>query len=123
MVSAIVGIEGNNVLVIEPRGRLSKFLTLAKRVKVPLACIKDVSTKRAEIRGIRIAGTALPPHYAGRFYDFRTGKKIFYALSDRYKCVTFSLEGAEYDEIVVQVNDDDKERVAEMVKKELAGRK
>lgn len=120
MVSAIVSVKGD-MLVIEPKGLLSEFASLARKVEVPLACIKDVSTERAETRGLKIAGTALPPHYAGRFYDFATRKKIFYALSDRDWCVTFRLEGAKYDEIVVQV-DEDKERVAETVKK-LAGLK
>ncbi|AIC14965.1 hypothetical protein [Nitrososphaera viennensis] len=57
------------------------------------------------------------PHYAGHFYDFKTGR-IFYALSDRDRCITLKLEGATYDEIVVQV--DDKEKVAEMVRKAVA---
>ncbi|AIF84376.1 hypothetical protein NTE_02323 [Candidatus Nitrososphaera evergladensis SR1] len=117
MVSVTVRVE-EDMLVIEPAGRLSKFASLARNVEVPLACIKEVSIERAEIKGLKTGGTALPPHFAGRFYDFKTGR-IFYALSDRDKCVTLRLEGAKYDEIIVQV--DDKERVAEMVKRAVAG--
>lgn len=104
--------------MIEPDGRLSKFASLARKIEVPLACVKEVSAESAKIRGWKTGGTALPPHYAGRFYDFKVGR-IFYALSDRDRCVTLRLEGARYDEIVVQV--EDKERVAEMVRKALAG--
>jgi hypothetical protein len=117
LVSATVRVEGG-MLVIEPAGRLSKFASLARKVEVQLACVKEVSVERAEIKGWKTAGTALPPHYAGNFYDFKIGR-IFYALSDRDKCVTFRLEGAKYSEIIVQV--DDKERVAEMVRKAVAG--
>ncbi|MEO9363332.1 MAG: PH domain-containing protein [Nitrososphaera sp.] len=117
MVSVTVRVEGDT-LVIEPVGRLSKFASLARKLEVPLVCVKEVSTERAEIKGWKTAGMALPPHYAGNFYDFKTGK-IFYALSDRDRCVTFRLEGAKYSEIVVQV--DDKEKAAEMVKEAVAG--
>lgn len=62
-------------------------------------------------------GTALPPHFAGRFYSFGTGL-IFLALSDRQKCVTIRLHDFIYREVVVQV--DGKEKVAEAIKRAIS---
>ena len=81
MVSATVRIE-SDLLVVEPKGTLSKVAALRARLEIPLSCVRDVSTGRAELLGLRMAGTALPPHYAGHFYNFKEGK-IFYALSNR----------------------------------------
>lgn len=70
MVSATVKVQGDSLLV-EPEGRVSKFAALKKRMAIPLSCVRAVSTaevSRSKIyRSIRVGGTALPPHYAGRF--------------------------------------------------------
>jgi hypothetical protein len=104
-------------LLVEPKGGISKFAALKIKMRIPLACVKSVSTTlvpRSKIyRSIRVGGTALPPHFAGRFYSFGTGL-IFLALSDRQKCVTIRLHDFIYREVVVQV--DDKEKVAETIK-------
>jgi hypothetical protein len=113
MVSATVRVEGD-LLVTEPKGRASKLAALKNRLKVPLPCVKAVSTATARVKGLKLAGTALSPHYAGQFYDFKDGR-IFYALSDRAKCITLRLAGFKYGEIVVQV--DDKEDAAKMIRK------
>jgi hypothetical protein len=113
MVSATVRIEGSS-LVIEPRGAVSKFAALRGRLEIPLSCVRAVSTDRAEVKGLRIAGTALPPHYAGHFYDFKEGK-IFYALSNKDRCVTIILAGFSYSRVVVEV--DDKEQTAAMIRR------
>lgn len=119
MVSVTVHVSKDG-LVIEPKGGISKFAALKRRMKIPLACIKSVSTTlvpRSKIyRSIRIGGTALPPHFAGRFYSFGIGL-IFLALSDRQKCVTLRLHDFIYREVVVQV--DGKEKVAEAVRSAL----
>lgn len=119
MVSVVVHISKDS-LVIEPKGRISKFAALKIRMKIPLACVKSVSTApvpRPKIyRSVRVGGTALPPHFAGRFYSFGTGL-IFLALSDRQKCVTLRLHDFVYREVVVQV--DDKEKVAEEIRNAL----
>jgi hypothetical protein len=109
----MVRVEGG-LLVIEPKGAMSKFAALKSRLEIPLSCIKAVGTANAQLKGLKLAGTALPPHYAGQFYDFKEGR-IFYALSDRDKCVTIKLEGFKYGKVVVQV--DDKERTAERIRK------
>lgn len=116
MVSVTVHIAKDS-LVIEPKGRITKFAALKRKLRIPLSCVTSVSTAlvpRSKIyRSIRVGGTALPPHFAGRFYSFGTGL-IFLALSDRQKCVTVRLHDYIYREVVVQV--DDKEKVAEAIK-------
>lgn len=116
MVSVIVHVAKDNLL-IEPKGVMSKFAAIKRKMSIPLACIKSVDTAlvpRPKIyRSIRVGGTALPPHFAGRFYSFGTGL-IFLALSDRQKCVTIRLSDFIYREVVVQV--DDKEKVAGTIK-------
>lgn len=103
MVSATVKVHGKS-LIIEPRGRASKFAALKKRLAIPLVCIRSVSTAHAPKskinRSIRVGGTALPPHYAGRFYNIDDGL-IFCALSDPDECVSFMLEGFRYREVIV----------------------
>ncbi|HEY7508022.1 MAG TPA: hypothetical protein VH677_02745 [Nitrososphaera sp.] len=120
MVSATVKAHGKS-LVIEPKGRGSKFAALKRKLAIPLDCIRKVSTahvpKSKIYRSIRVGGTALPPHYAGRLYNFDDGL-IFCALSDPDKCVSFALEGFRYREVIVEV--DDKEEAAAMVRKALA---
>lgn len=113
MVSATVRVEAG-LLVIDPKGAASKFAALRNRLEIPLSCVKAVSTADAKVKGLKLAGTALPPHYAGQFYDFKEGR-IFYALSDRAKCVTIRLAEFKYSEIVVQV--DYKEGVADIIRK------
>lgn len=117
MVSATVRIEGD-LLVVEPKGTISKFAALKSRLAIPLSCVKDVSTDRAQVKGLKMAGTALPPHYAGIFYDFKEGK-IFYALGNRDRCVTIRLQGFNYSEVVVQV--EDKDQTAAMIRRALQG--
>lgn len=111
-------------LVIEPKGGISKFAALKRRMRIPIACVKSVDTAlvpRSKIyRSVRVGGTALPPHFAGRFYSFGTGL-IFLALSDRQKCVTIRLHDFIYREVVVQV--DGKEKVAETIKRALSGQR
>jgi hypothetical protein len=120
VVSAKVSLQKDSV-IIEPKGRVSKFAALKRRMSIPLACIKAVSTaevpKSKIYRSIRVGGTALPPHFAGRFYSLDDGL-IFCALGDRAKCVTLKLEGFRYKEVIVQV--DDKDRTAEIIKKALS---
>lgn len=122
MVSVTVHVSKGS-LSIEPRGGVSKFAALKRKMKIPLACIKSVDTAlvpRAKIyRSIRVGGTALPPHFAGRFYSFGTGL-VFLALSDRQKCVTLRLHDFIYREVVVQV--DDKKKVAEAISASLEQR-
>lgn len=116
MVSVTVHVAKDS-LVVEPKGGISKFAALKIRMRIPLSCVKSVSTTlvpRSKIyRSVRVGGTALPPHFAGRFYSFGTGL-IFLALSDRQKCVTLRLHDFIYREVVVQV--DDKEKVAVAIK-------
>lgn len=115
MVSVTARIEGS-LLVIEPKGKWSKFASLRRKVIVPVQAITSVSTARAKIKGLKLAGTNLSPHFAGEFYDFKDGR-IFYTLSNTDKCVTLKLRGFKYSEVVVQV--DDKEKVAETIRKAL----
>ena len=115
MVSVTARIEGSS-LVIEPKGKWSKFASLRRKVTVPVQAITSVSTARAKIKGLKLAGTNLSPHFAGEFYDFKDGR-IFYTLSNTDKCVTLKLHGFKYSEVVVQV--DDKEKVAETIRKAL----
>lgn len=120
MVSVMVHLSKDGV-VIEPKGNVSKFAALKRRMKIPLSSIISVSiapVPRSRIyRSVRVGGTALPPHFAGRFYSFGHGL-TFLALSDRGKCVTFKLHDYLYREVIVQV--DHKEKVAEMIERALA---
>ncbi len=113
--------HGSSVIV-EPKGRVSKVASLKRKMSIPLACIKAVSTAnvpRSKIyKSIRVGGTALPPHFAGRFYSLDDGL-IFCALGDRDRCVTLKLEGFRYREVIVQV--DDKDKTVEAIRKALAG--
>ena len=115
MVSTTAKIEGGS-LVIEPKGKWSKFASLRRKVTVPLRAITSVSTARAKIKELKLAGTNLSPHFAGEFYDFKDGR-IFYMLSNTDRCVTLKVHGFKYSEVVVQV--DDKEAVAGMIRKSL----
>ncbi len=116
MVSVTVHVSKDS-LVIEPKGGVAKFAALKRKMRIPLSCVRSVSTAivpRASIyRSIRVGGTAIPPHFAGRFYRFGHGL-VFLALGDRQKCVTIKLHDFTYREVIVQV--DDKEKVAEMIK-------
>lgn len=117
MVSVYARIKGDS-LVIEPEGKVSKFASLKRRMEIPLSSIRSVSTENVkDIKGMRIGGTALPPHFAGHFYVF-TDSRIFYALSNREKCVTIETDGFTYQKVVVQV--EDKEQTAEMIRQALA---
>lgn len=117
LLSVLVFAEGR-FLVIEPKGRLAKFASLKQRLRIPISSIVQVSTDKVpKIKGIRLGGTALPPHYAGHFYSIDDGK-IFYVLSNRDKCITIKTKDFQYSEIVVQV--DDKERTAELIRKSCA---
>ncbi len=118
MVSVNARIEEDS-LVIEPEGKVSKFASLKRRMEIPLSSIRSVSTEKVkDIKGTRIGGTAIPPHFAGHFYDFTNGR-IFYALSDREKCVTIETDGFTYQKVVVQV--EDKEQTAGMIRQAIAG--
>ena len=94
----------NGNLIIEPKGKISKFAAIKHRMRIPLSCVKSVSTvlvPRSKIyRSVRVVGTALPPHFAGRFYSFGNGL-IFCMLSNREKCVTLKLHDFTYREVVV----------------------
>jgi hypothetical protein len=115
MVSVIATIEDSS-LVIEPKGIWSKLASLMRKVTIPLRAITSVSTASAKIKGWKLAGTDFSPHIAGLFYDFRDGR-IFYTQSNTDKCVTLKLHGFKYSEVVVQV--EDKEKIAEMIRKAL----
>lgn len=121
MVSATVSVH-DSFVVVEPKGRTSKVAALKKRMRIPLASIKQVSTahvpKNKIYKSVRVGGTALPPHFAGRFYSPGNGL-IFCALSDPDRCATIKLEGFRYKEVIVQV--DDKEATAAEIRKALAG--
>lgn len=115
MVSVTIHLAKDS-LVIEPKGGVAKFAALKRKMRIPLSCVRSVSTAvvpRASIyRSVRVGGTAIPPHFAGRFYRFGHGL-VFLALSDRQKCVTIKLHDYIYREVIVQV--DGKEKVAQMI--------
>jgi hypothetical protein len=121
VVSATVSVHGS-FAVVEPKGRMSKFAALKRKMRIPLASIRSVSTahvpKNKIYMSIKVGGTALPPHFAGRFYSPGTGL-IFCALSNLDRCVILKLEGFRYREVIVQV--DDKDTVAKEIRKALEG--
>ncbi|HEX9678801.1 hypothetical protein [Nitrososphaera sp.] len=110
----------NDNIVIKPNDSVSKLAAVKRKMRISLSCVKLVSTAlvpRSRIyKSIRLGRTALPPHFAGRFYSVGHGL-IFCALSDREKCVMPRLHDFTYREVAVQV--DDKENVAEMMRRSL----
>jgi hypothetical protein len=120
VVSVEARVEGGSI-VLEPRGRRSKLASLRRRVVIPLKTIERVSTPNVTaIEGLKIAGTDFHPHYGGIFYDSKKGK-IFYALSNRDKCITLTLEGSGYSKVIVEVSD--KEETAKMIRTALSDQK
>jgi len=105
------------ILVLEGHER---FLALKREVRIPLRCIRAVSTSpvaRRVWRGLRFPGTEVPGVFvAGTFYN-RTGKswaKTFYYMRHPAACVSLDLVGHEYDRVVFETRN--KERVAATIR-------
>ena len=62
-------VEGD-LLVVESKGMLPKIAALRSMLEIPLSCVRNASTSRPELRGLRMAGTALLPPYASFLFNF-----------------------------------------------------
>lgn len=89
---------------------IKKFLALKSSIKIPVKCIKKVSTEQIKWMVFVVkAGTNFPGLLmAGTF--FRREGMVFYYVRDPQKCVSLTLENHQYRKVVVQV--DDKEKTA-----------
>lgn len=80
-----------------------KFLALKNNLRIPLSCVKSVSTAPAKwLIFTPKAGTNFPGLImAGTF--FRREGITFYYVKDLKKCITLSLKNHRYSKIVIQV--------------------
>jgi len=92
-----------------------KFLALKNNLRIPLSCIKSVST--VPVRWLLLtpkAGTNFPGLImAGTF--FRREGITFYYVRDLKKCITFYLKNHRYSKVVVQV--EQKDELASKIRK------
>ena len=84
-----------------------KFLALKNNLRIPLSCVKSVSTIPAKwLIFTPKAGTNFPGLImAGTF--FRREGITFYYVKDLKKCITLSLQNHRYSKIVIQVEQKD----------------
>lgn len=104
-----------DTLVLKLEGA-KKVLALKDTVKVPLRCIKSVTSDEVPFKlfyGLRRPGTHLPGVIvAGTF--FTRGGKTFYYMRNRKKCITLHLKNHEYSQVIFEV--EDKEKTAEQIR-------
>lgn len=111
-----IKIEGGK-LVVEFKG-IEEIATLKKKLEFNLKNVVSVSTEPHHwIEGLRIAGVGLPGVIKEGSYIV-SGKKVFFAMKHPENCVTIELKNEDYDAIVIEV--DDKQKVAQEIKKLLA---
>ena len=116
-----IEVEGDK-LVFELHG-LDEFMSLKRRIEIPLAHVISVSTDRAPWnlgKDWRMGGTGLP----GMVKDGRYVTKEGYAFFEEHdpdKCVTVTLDGETYKKVVFQV--DDKEAAARMISAAIEARR
>lgn len=94
-----------------------KFLTLKNNLRIPLSCIKSVSTQPVKwlIFTPKI-GTNFPGLImAGTF--FRKEGTVFYFVRDLKECLTLALHNHRYSKVIIQV--DDKNNTAREIRKVL----
>ena len=84
-----------------------KFLALKNNFRIPLSCVKSVSTVPVKwLIFTPKAGTNFPGLImAGTF--FRREGITFYYVKDLKKCITLSLQNHRYSKIVIQVEQKD----------------
>jgi hypothetical protein len=84
-----------------------KFLALKNNLRIPLSCVKSVSTVPVKwLVFTPKAGTNFPGLImAGTF--FRREGITFYYVKDLNKCLTISLQNHRYSKIVIQVEQRD----------------
>ncbi|MDH3676850.1 MAG: hypothetical protein OEQ12_00920 [Nitrosopumilus sp.] len=92
-----------------------KFLALKNNLRIPLSCVKSVSS--APVKWLVFtpkAGTNFPGLImAGTF--FRRDGITFYYVRDLNKCIILSLQNHRYSKIVIQV--EQKEEIALKIRK------
>jgi len=94
-----------------------KFLALKNNLRIPLTCIKSVSTQPVKwlIFTPKI-GTNFPGLImAGLF--FRKEGTVFYFVRDLRECISISLQNHRYSKVVIQV--DNKKKTAIKIKNAL----
>jgi hypothetical protein len=92
-----------------------KFLALKNNLRIPLSCVKSVSTFPAKwLLFTPKAGTNFPGLImAGTF--FRREGITFYYVKDLKKCITLSLKNHRYTKVVIQV--EQKDELASKIRK------
>ena len=91
------------VITIKLEG-IKKFLALKGTIKIPLRCIKRVSTEPVKwLIFTPKAGTNFPGVLmAGTFFQ-REGM-VFYYTKNPKKCIILSLDGHRFSKVVIEVN-------------------
>ena len=87
---------------------IKKFLALKGTLKIPLKCIKNVSTTPVKwLIFTPKAGTNFPGVImAGTF--FRKEGMVFYYVRDLKNCITLSLKDHRYAKVIIEVDDKSK---------------
>ena len=102
---ATVTIDGSD-LVIE-QSAAEKVLSLKSSLRVPLSRVQGVTrdeTIGSEAKGVRAPGVQLPGVItAGTFY--REGRKTFWNIRDGRRAIVITLHDAEFDQLVIDVDD------------------
>ena len=93
---------------------IKKFLALKGTLKIPLRCIKKISTTPAKwLIFTPKSGTNFPGVImAGTF--FRREGMVFYYVRDLKNCITLSLANHKYAKVVIEV--DDKTKTAKEIR-------
>jgi hypothetical protein len=103
-----------NTIIVNFEG-YRKFLALKNNLRIPLSCVKSVSTVPVTWllftpkAGINFPGLIM----AGTF--FRREGVTFYYVRDLKKCITLSLQNHRYTKVVIQV--ERKDEIASEIRK------
>ena len=94
-----------------------KFLALKNNLRIPLVCIKSVSTQPVKwLVFTPKIGTNFPGLIMAGIF-FRKEGRVFYFVRDLNECISLSLQNHRYSKVVIQV--DDKKNTAIEIKKAL----
>jgi len=98
---------------------LEKLEAIKNKLEFNLSNVVSVSTEDKKwIQGLRVGGTALPGVIKEGRYLLKDGKKAFFAMKNKDKCITIEFKNEAYDYLVIEV--DNKEEIAKQIK-EAAG--
>ncbi len=102
---ATVTIEGDELVI--GQSLIESVLSLRSELRFPLACVTGITadpTIGSEPKGVRAPGTQVPGLLtAGTFH--RDGNRAFWNIRRGTHAVVITLEGAQFDQLVIDVGD------------------